>query len=286
MAKEVDFHLYKLQLRDEATLFPSSVGISDVAVFVRDVLRWSMEQKRKVPRRWVVAELELDEAIESTLFYGQLVRLKKTRTIHFEAENLRLEPALTDDADTLAFVLDGRNEYFLLQFSTQIPDETALKHFRSFFNMADPTVRQSKIIYFDAIKSSEEAIERLRSHKIRKFIANLKTPNGEINRAFEKLLKPVSENTQADAVILSWESKTGHLNVGEGSAIDEALTLTTEYGSWKAIPYEKHVTPIVSDEVPLAIKMPTTTATGLFGPARRFFDDLRNRLGVSRVGDE
>lgn len=284
MAKRVlTFHLYKLQFRDEATLFPSSEGIDDIAAFVHGVVRWSMQQKLKTPRRWVVAELELDRSFESTMFFGQLVRLKTTRAIHFEEEDLSLGTEVIEDADTMAFVLDGRYEYFLLQTSPHIEDETALRQFRSFFDKADPRVRKSRIICFEPVNPNEKAIERLKRHKIRKFTATVTTPNGEINKAFEKLLRPVSENTRADEVSLTWESQKGLLNVAEGSAIDEALTWAAEYGSWKAVPYEKGANPIVSEEAPLQTKIPATTPSGIIKTARAFFDSVRIRLGGQKA---
>jgi hypothetical protein len=248
----LDFHLYKVQFREEATLFPSSDGLGDAATFLNDVLRWTMEQKPKAPRRWVVADLMLDSSIESTIFFGQLVRLKKTQTIHFEEQSLRLGKELIDDADTLAFVMDGKNEYFLLQSSAQILDETALRKFRELFDKAAPYVRKSRKIEFESINPNEDAIEQLKKCKIRKFVARLRNPNGEINRAYEKLLKPAAENTNADVIALTWQSEAGNLNSAEGSAIDEAITLAIEYGSWKAYPYEKGMSPIESEQAPLA----------------------------------
>ena len=278
-----NFHLYKVQFRDEETLFPTSDGISDTAAFLYNVLQWSMKQKTRSRRRWGVAELTLDDAFESTIFFGQLVRLKKTRTIQFEEQGLKLGTEIIDDADTIAFVMDARNEYFLLQTSTQIPDDIALLKLRSFFNKADPRVRNNKRLYFEPINPNERAVERLRRIKIRKFTATVKIPNGEINKAFEKLLKPVSENTKADAVALTWESQKGLLNVLDGSAIDEAVTWAAEYGSWKAIPYEKTSQPIVSEETPLATRLQATGPAGIIIAARAFFSEIWDRLSGQRA---
>lgn len=280
LAKDaLPFHLYKVQFRDEATLFPSSQGIANIASFVDSVLRWSMEQKPKTPRRWVVAELYLDGNLDSTILSGQLVRLKKTRTIHFEETNLRLDTAFTDDADTLAFFLDSQNEYFLLQTSTQIADKTALGKFREFFDKADPRVRQSKLITFEPINPNEQAIERLKRERIKKIVVTVSKPNGEINRAFNDLLNPALRATNADMLAFTWESQKGRLSVADGSAIDDAVTLASQYGKWKATPYEKGARPIVSDETPSETNLPATSLQSMLRAARAYFDRLRTRLG-------
>lgn len=276
------FHVYRAQLLQEETLFPSSAGIDDRAEYLRSVLVSAMSQKRRPAgtSRWAVATPQIDETLEAKLFIAQLVHLKTRRRLLYQADTLSLEQDVMEDADTLTFVFDGSQEYFALQTSTQIDDKTALSKLRTIFNHADYFIRRGRLIEFLPVKSAEDALATLRKHRLAKFSAKLRKPNGEVDYALEELFKPLERGTNAEEVDVTWKSKAGQLKVEQGSAIWNAITMVSAaFGTWRAWPVKGDAgSPIVSDETPLTIRLNVATLETLVRTVRAAFARLNHFL--------
>ena len=190
--KAQSFSLYRLQFVEEATSFPTSKNLPELAFFVKTVLEHSAasDSFKSGNRRWVITLPRLFKRGQRSLLYGEIAFLKVRPVKSYDYAKLTFTTQRARDAEIFNFALDGDREFFAIRTVSGYRDATVLHRFQQIFLLAGERIRHGRTIVFHPITHETEDLDFLEKENIRRFIAHLRRPNADLKGRFKKIIMP------------------------------------------------------------------------------------------------